>query len=156
MSSDDLRTMFDSQYLGAWDLQGRDAIVTIDKIVGAEITGDGGKTSKKPLIYFVGKKKPLILNKTNLKALHGMYGTFKASGLVGKRVTLFATTCRGAAGGTVDCVRIRPVIPKGKDTSEALDQPVDPEMRQEQVRNAAMEEHARSHAVSRPREPGED
>ncbi len=144
MSDVDLRTLFDSQWLGAWDLQGRDAVVTIDKIVGAEITGDGGKTSKKPLVYFVGKKKPLILNKTNLKALHAMYGTFKAAGLIGKRVTLFATTCRGAAGGTVDCVRIRPTIPKGADTKEALDQPVDPEMR------------AKQNEQARERQPGDD
>jgi hypothetical protein len=133
MSDVDLRTLFDSQYIGAWDLQGRDAVVTIEKIVGADIVGDGGKTSKKPLIYFKGKKKPLILNKTNLKALHGMYGTFKTSGLIGKKVTLFATTCRGAAGGTVDCVRIKPTIPKGADSPDALDQPVDPEMRAKQV-----------------------
>ncbi len=142
--TDDLRTMFDSDYLGAWNLPGgKDYNVTIDRIEGATITGDGGKKNKKPLAYFRGVKKPLIINKTIMKTLFAMFGTHSAKAMVGKRVTLYATTCRGAAGGTVDCVRVRPTPPKdGKDVAPDEAAPMDPAMRRNQQEQA--------------REPGEE
>ncbi len=141
--SDDLRTMFDSEYLGAWNLAGKDYNVTIDKITGAEITGEGGKKNKKPLMYFRNVKKPLIVNKTIMKTLFAMFGTHSAKAMIGKRITLYATTCRGAAGGTVDCVRVRPTPPKdGKDVAPDETAPMDPEMRRNQQEQA--------------REPGEE
>jgi hypothetical protein len=134
VSGDDLRTMFESKYIGAWSLQGRDVTVTIARIVAAEIVGEGGMKSKKPLVYFVGKEKPLILNKTMLKSLFDLHATFSARDLVGKRVTLYATKCQGARGGEVDCVRIRPTIPRSKtDSADDLSAPVDQAMRAAQV-----------------------
>ena len=51
------------------------------------------------------------LNRTNLKTVQALYGTgFSTKALVGKRITLYATTTR-MGGQTVDCVRIRPVKP---------------------------------------------
>ncbi len=141
MASDDVRTMFDSKYIGAWDLQGRDAVVTIDKVVGAVVEGEGGRKDRAPLIYFVGKTKPLVGNKTNCKTIAGITGTFKASAWVGRKVTLYATTCKGKAGGQVDCVRIRPVAPGAgaADTAAPLDSPVDPDMRANQIKQADRE-----------------
>lgn len=141
----DLRTMFDSRYIGAWDLQGRDVTVTIDKIVGGVVEGEAGRKDRAPLIYFKGKRKPLVCNKTNLKTLASLYGSFESERLVGKRVTLYATTCKGKAGGMVDCVRMRNVVPRvGADDAADLDAPVDIEMRKNQ------QEHAGE------REPGSD
>ena len=137
MPSDDVRTMFDSKYIGAWDLQGRDAVVTIEKVVGATVEGEGGRKDRAPLIYFVGKKKPLVGNKTNCKTIAGMFGSFKTSAWIGKKITLYATTCKGKAGGQVDCVRVRPTSPGGQpDTQQNLDAPVDPEMRRKQMQEA--------------------
>ncbi len=141
--SDDLRTMFDSDYLGAWNVAGKDYNVTIERIEGATITGDGGKKNKKPLMYFRGVKKPLIVNKTIMKTLFAMFGTHSAKAMIGKRITLFATTCRGAAGGTVDCVRVRPQPPKdARDQAPDETAPMDPDMRRNQQEQA--------------REPGEE
>lgn len=120
---DDIRTFFDSNYITAFDLLGHDVTVTIDKVVGGEVVGEGGKKAKKPIMYFVGKKKPLALNKTNMKAIHKMYGTFDRHQLAGKRVTLFPTTCQ-RSGETVECVRIRPMIPKGADSPQQLNEPI--------------------------------
>lgn len=144
--SDDLRTMFDSDYLGAWNVAGKDYNVTIERIEGATITGDGGKKNKKPLIYFKGVKKPLICNKTIMKTLFAMFGTHSAKAMLGKRITLYATTCRGAAGGTVDCVRVRPDPPKaGQDQAPNESAPMDPDMRRNQQEQAQGE-----------RKPGEE
>ena len=107
---DDLRTMFDSRYIGAWDLRGQDVTVTIAKVVGGVVEGEKGRKDRAPLIWLKGWEKPLICNKTNMKTLGAMYG-FKASALIGKRATLYATTCQGKAGGMVDCIRIRPKVP---------------------------------------------
>ena len=54
-----------------------------------------------------------------------------------------AKTCKGAAGGTVDCVRVRPTSPKdSKDQAPDETAPMDPEMRanqQEQAREPGVD-----------------
>lgn len=117
----DVRTMFDKQYLYAYDLQGRDVTVTIAKVVGGTLVGTGGKSNKKPIIFFNGTTKGLALNITNAKTIASMYGnSFKSEDWIGKRVTLYPA--RTSFGGTeMDCIRIRPTIPKtnAKDTPPA-------------------------------------
>ena len=153
--SDDLRSMFDrskNKTLGAWDFVAGDVTLEIVRIKAGVVEGEKGRKDKVPLMYLRSPKReierPLALNKTNTKILASLFGTTSAKGLVGKRITLYATTCRGAEGGQVDCVRIRPTAPKaGAASSELPDVPVDPEMRANQV--AQME-------PARDREPGEE
>ena len=105
----DYRSYFDSEYLGSWDLQGRDVTVTIAKVVGADIVGEGGKKAKKPVVYFEGKQKGMIFNKTNSRIVAAMYGNDTAA-WVGKSITLFATqTSVGAE--MKDCIRVKPLVP---------------------------------------------
>ena len=110
----DVRQFFDKAYLYAFDLNGRDVTVTIDKVVGGTLTGTGGKSSKKPILFFRGAKKGLALNITNAKTIAAMYGgSFKSEDWIGKRVTLYPS--RTSFGGTeMDCIRIRPMIPGAK------------------------------------------
>lgn len=136
---DDLRLMFDSRYLGAWHLQGRDVTVTIARIQAGTIEGEKGRKDKAPLIYFAGKEKPLVCNKTNMRTLKSLFGTLSARALVGKRITLYPTTTI-RSGETVDCIRVRPTPPKDeKDTPIDESIHADPEMRETQVRAAAGE-----------------
>lgn len=106
------KSMVDREFMYAFDLQGKDVTVTIERVVGGELTGPGGKKSKKPLAYFKESKsgKPLALNATNCKAIAGMYGN-DTDGWLGKRVTLFPTTTQ-MGGDTVECIRVRPGVPK--------------------------------------------
>jgi hypothetical protein len=110
-ATDDLRSMFDSRYLGNWDLNGQDVTVTIERVEGGVVEGEKGRKDRAPLVYLKGWPKPWVMNKTNLKTIASLYGSTKASVLRGKRVTLYATTCQGKGGGTVDCIRVRPTIP---------------------------------------------
>lgn len=110
----DYRSMFNSEYIGAWDLP-RDATVTIVRVEARELTSARGK-DKKPVIWFQGRTKGMVCNKTNAKAIAAMYGK-DVSQWLGKRVTLYATTT-SAGGETVDCIRVRPGIPKGKDDAQ--------------------------------------
>lgn len=113
----DVRTLFDKAYLYAYDLQGRDVTVTIAKVTGGTLTGKGGKSNKKPVVFFQGKEKGLALNITNARTIAAMYGnSFRSEDWIGKRITLYATTTQFGSD-TVECIRIRPSIPKaGKDT----------------------------------------
>jgi hypothetical protein len=114
----DLRRMFDANYITPIDLDG-DVTVTIVRIVGAVVEGEKGRKARKPIIYLKGWGRPLPCNKTNMKTLHSLYGTFKAEALVGKRITLYATECKAVDGGKTMGVRIRPMIP----TSPGAPQP---------------------------------
>lgn len=107
---DDYRRFFDKEFLGAWDLPERDVVVTIAAAGGGELVGPGGRKSKKPVISFVGKEKKMAINATNGKALAGMYGNY-VQDWVGKKVTLFKSTTQ-MGGETMECIRIRPQIPK--------------------------------------------
>lgn len=110
--------MVDRDYMFAFDLQGKDVTVTIDRVVAGELTGQGGRKSKKPLCYFRESKsgKPLALNATNCKTIAAMYGN-DTDGWVGKRVTLYPTTTQ-MGGETMECIRVRPQVPKQAGQTE--------------------------------------
>ena len=112
------KSMMERDFMFAFDLQGKDVTVTIDRVVGGELTGPGGKKSKKPLCYFKESKsgKPLALNSTNCKAISAMYGN-DVEAWAGKRVTLYPTTTQ-MGSETVECIRVRPKVPGGKDIVE--------------------------------------
>lgn len=115
----DYRTFFDKDYIGAWSLpEGKDVTVTITKVVGGQLTGVGGRKTRKPVIYMKGTEKGLALNATNSKTIAGMYGNHVEE-WAGKRVTLFkSTTTFGSE--QMECVRIRPRIPGAKNEDGAL------------------------------------
>ena len=104
----------DTDYLFAFDLQGHDVTVTIEKVTAGELHDPRNpkKKAKKPLCFFQGKKKPLALNSTNCKTVAGLYGN-DCDQWPGKRITIYPTTC-DAFGQTTDCIRVRPVVPPDK------------------------------------------
>ncbi len=116
----DYRTMFDSEHLYAFHLQGREVTLQIDRVKAGELVGERGKKSKKPLVYFKGKEKPLALNKTNAKVIAGLYGK-SVEAWAGKLVTIFPTTTQ-FGNETCDCIRVRPAIPSGKARPEAINE----------------------------------
>lgn len=109
------RTLTDSKWLIAAHLLGKDVTVTIEKVIAGEVIGEAGRTAKKPVVYFRGKKLPLALANTNAKTIAGMYGN-NTEGWLGKRITLYPTTTK-LGGDMVECIRIRPTIPRGADSA---------------------------------------
>jgi hypothetical protein len=112
----DVRLLFPHEYLQAADLRGRDVTLTVSQVKADKLhTEDGDRV--KPVVYFVeldAKKKrgescpwKLVLNKTNMKTVAKMLGSHETNDWVGRRITLYPTTCL-AFGDTVDCIRIRP------------------------------------------------
>jgi hypothetical protein len=123
----DVRTMYDKEYLYAYDLKGRDVTLTIERVTQGKLTGTGGKSSKKPVVYFREgtEKKGLALNITNARTIAGMYGGFEVEKWIGKRITLFPTTTTFGSN-TVECIRIRPNIPATARNGKAAAEPEAP------------------------------
>lgn len=119
----DVRKLFDKAYIYAYDLEGRDVTVEIVKVTGGTLVGTGGKTNKKPVVFFRGTEKGLALNITNARVIAGLYGnSFKSEDWIGKRITLYPTTTTFGSQ-TVDCIRIRNMVPKGKGETIRADVP---------------------------------
>lgn len=104
---------YDSQALGAHHLDGKSCVVKIVKVVGGELIGEGGKKSKRPLVYFDGKALPLALSKTDGKTISGMYGR-DTSAWLDKLIEIYPTTTDAFGKKDVPCVRVKPTIPGAK------------------------------------------
>lgn len=105
------KSLTDTTYLFAFDLQGKERHVQIDRVVGGELVGPGGRKTKKPCVFFKGVEKPLALNATNAKTIVAIVGDPLTEKWVGQWVTLYPTQCQAPDGTTVECVRIRPKAP---------------------------------------------
>jgi hypothetical protein len=107
----DYRRMFDDkEHLYAFDLEGREVTVQIEKVFPGVLKGDKGRESKKPMVKFVGKDKKLALNKTNGKTIAKLYGK-ETDEWAGKLITIYPTTTE-FGGETVDCIRVKPTVPQ--------------------------------------------
>lgn len=116
----DVRLLYPSLYLGAADLQGKDANLTIRRLIVEELKTERG-SERKPVLYFVetaakaakagspDKEKRLVCNKTNALMIASIHG-HEIDNWTGKRITLYATKAQ-SFGKTVDCIRVRPSAP---------------------------------------------
>ncbi len=64
-----INEVYPSKYLKADDLQGREARVTLQNVELEKIGDDN-----KPVLYFKGKDKGVVLNKTNANTIKAAYG----------------------------------------------------------------------------------
>jgi hypothetical protein len=121
----DYRTFFDDRWLKAWDLNGQDLTLTIDRVEAGVIENGKDKSSKRiPVVFFKGYAKPLGLNKTNGKTMAGLFGKDTARWL-GKRIILYPTTTE-MEGETKDCIRIRPERPADEEADLLARRPDEP------------------------------
>lgn len=119
----DYRSLYDKNFIGAWDLKDKDVVVTITKVKGGELTAPGGKKSKKPVVYMKGTEKGFAINSTNGKAIAGMYGNHVEQ-WIGKRITLYKSMTRNPdGGGEVECIRVRPTVPAAKAAGQEEEAP---------------------------------
>ena len=96
----DINSAFPSNYLKAADLRGGRVTVAIDSVV-IENIGD----EDKPIVYFQGKEKGLVLNKTNANMITEIAKSSETDAWVGVRVTLYSTRV-DFQGRRVDAIRI--------------------------------------------------
>lgn len=94
---------FPSNYLKASDIKGAEPIVLIDHVAFEPV---GRQREMKAVIYFKGKEKGLVLNKTNATKITQLAGTDMTEDWDGVKVRLYATETE-YAGDTVECIRIK-------------------------------------------------
>lgn len=96
----ELSNIFPSKYIKASDLQGREINVAISEANIEEIGQD-----KKLVLYFQGKEKGLVCNRTNADRIAHAYGT-NTDQWIGREIVLF-TDLVPFQGKTVEAVRVR-------------------------------------------------
>jgi hypothetical protein len=106
---------FPSNYLKASDVAS-DTNMLISHIT-QETVGQGRDADQKPIIYFHGMAKGLVLNKTNATTIAKLYGP-DTDQWKGKAITLYATEVE-FQGETVMAIRVRLRAPSAGVPSEA-------------------------------------
>lgn len=96
------KALFPSKYVAAADLMGQDVSVTIAKIITEEV---GQTKDVRPILFFSGHQKGMVLNATNAKRIVRMYGE-DTDGWIGKTITLYESETE-FQGDTVPCIRVR-------------------------------------------------
>lgn len=94
---------FPSNYLKASDLGEAQPIVTIDRV---EFEAVGRAKEMKPVVYFTGKSKGMVLNKTNSKKIAELAGSNDTDDWHGVAVKLYATEV-DFQGETVEAIRVK-------------------------------------------------
>jgi hypothetical protein len=97
-----INTAFPSDYIRAADLQGRDIEVVMTHVEMKDIGGD-----HKPVLYFEGKTRGLVLNKTNTAAITAAFGD-ETDEWAGQKIIIFPTKV-DYQGKRVDAIRVRVV-----------------------------------------------
>lgn len=96
---------FPSNYLKASNLQGKEIVVTIDRV---DFEAVGREREMKAVLYFQGKQKGVVLNKTNAKKIIEIAGSAITEDWNGVQIKIYPTETE-FGGETVDCIRIKPV-----------------------------------------------
>lgn len=98
-----INSAFPSNYIKASDLEGRAVNVTIREVKTEQV---GQNKDTKPVLYFDGKTKGLVLNKTNARKIASIAGSADTEDWTGLQIAIFPTETE-FAGETVDCIRVK-------------------------------------------------
>jgi hypothetical protein len=96
---------FPSKYLKAHELHGSTPTVTIERVVLEQVRGRSG-TDPRVVVYFRGKTKGLLLNKTMALSVRQIAKSAETDTWAGVAIALYATTAVFGAE-THDVIRIR-------------------------------------------------
>lgn len=102
--------LFPSEFIAAFDLNGKDLTLTIAKIEKPELRLASGGTKKKGVITFKDHPKKFVLNVTNAESIKIVTGERAAEKWVGHRITLYQAKT-SSPKGIVDCIRVRETKP---------------------------------------------
>ena len=111
----DISKAFPSNYLKADDLEGKAHELQIAECA-LEWLGQGKDKEQKPVLFFEGAKKGLVLNVTNATVIREAYGK-ETNDWAGKPVEVYPTQVE-FRGKLVDGIRVR--VPKEESVHELL------------------------------------
>jgi hypothetical protein len=107
-----INDIFPSKFLKSHELQGKTPTVTIER-VGVEQVRSRTKVDTKAVLYFRGKVKGMLLNKTNAQSVAQIAKSPQTEAWTGVAITLYETTAK--FGEDVHAViRIKAPVPVQK------------------------------------------
>lgn len=106
-----IQEAFPSKYIKAADLNDQNVRVIMERVEMEDIGDDGDK----PVLYFRGKEKGMVLNKTNSNNIAMVYGD-ETDDWLGREIILYPTMV-DYQGRSVPAIRVRP--PQAKDRQPA-------------------------------------
>ncbi len=111
---------FPSKFLKASDIpDGSFVNVVVDHVAVEDVAGNNDPDDRKPVLYFRGKQKGMVLNKTNSTSISQAYGD-ETDDWGGKPLLLYSTETL-FQGSNVPCLRVK--IPKGAAAQSPARQP---------------------------------
>jgi hypothetical protein len=99
-----ISTAFPTKYLSAADLDGQVVVLAMSNVLMEDI-GFGGDKKVLPVLYFEGKDKGLVLNKTNSRKIAEMFGD-DTDDWTGQQIALFEAMVE-FQGDTVAAIRVK-------------------------------------------------
>jgi hypothetical protein len=101
-----------TNYIGAYSMptDGSNIVLTIKNVTREMVTGDAGKKEECTVAYFTEDSKPMILNRTNCKAITMAYKTPYIEEWAGCKVEITVANVK-VGGETVEALRILPKVP---------------------------------------------
>lgn len=110
MSETHWKKLTNPNYLGSYAFNpGEEKIVTIESVMKEPVMGEGGRTEDCIVAHLVNEK-PLVLNKTNCKAITKLLGTPYIEEWAGHKIVLAVQRVK-AFGEDVDAIRVKPKLP---------------------------------------------
>lgn len=120
-----IQDAFPSKFLKASDLAGAEPVVTMDHVAFEPV---GRDKEMKAVLYFVGKEKGLVLNKTNANKITELAKSGITEEWEGQKIRLYATETN-FGGETVDCIRVKAAVklaPNGRPIQRPVAPPPPP------------------------------
>ena len=112
-----ISSAFPSNYLKAADLQDRNVMVKMSHVTLEKIGDD-----EKPVLYFVGKEKGIVLNKTNASNIAVVYGD-DTNDWREQEIVLFPAMV-DFQGKSVEAIRVRAPQPKDRKQTQRQADPI--------------------------------
>jgi hypothetical protein len=106
------KKLVNPNYIGAYSMptDGSNIVLTIKNVVREAVTGEGGKKEECTVAYFQEDSKPMILNRTNCKAIAAAYKTPYIEEWAGLKIEITVANVK-VAGEVVEALRILPKVP---------------------------------------------
>lgn len=104
------KTYLDSDVIRYVDLGGREHTVQISAVKKGKVTGHGGKSNGKAMLFFTGRDKPYGAGTTVLSTIANLYGE-DTKDWRDQWITIWPDPSASYGGQAVGGVRVRPMKP---------------------------------------------
>ena len=113
---------FKYDYLGSYsfDEGEKEKVLTIKIVEKRKVVGTGGKKEDLLICDFVEKEKPMILNRTNCKAIQKAYNNPYPEQWAGKRIAIYVDHNVRFGSETTEGLRVKDQIPGNEISAQQL------------------------------------